>query len=115
MNKHQTLLILTLISLQLVSCTSQKAKVFGTAMPSMKAIHDKKFNISDASLPPVMRSLANSQTGSADIFEWLPNPTLHLYVFEHLSETGLPVPAYITFFKFYTTDHIASPSEQLQW
>ena len=110
-------LLLLLISLTLTTgCVSKKARIFGEAMPTMKAIHDAKFQHQQERLRlDTPRSLKDSPPTKDSDFHWLPNPTMHVYVFEHLSPTGLPVPAYTTFFKFYTTDHIALPYEREEW
>lgn len=44
-------------------------------------------------------------------FSYLPNPTLTMYVFQHLTPGGSPVPGYVTRFKMYEKDHFALPGE----
>jgi len=46
-------------------------------------------------------------------FAYLPNPTLTMYVFQHLTPQGAPVPGYPTRFKMYEKDHFALPGELL--
>lgn len=112
MQKNQLLHTLLWISLLLaMGCTSQQSHVFGEDMPTMKTIHDDKFH----SISPVLPERRMDHQVQNTDFEWLPNPTMYLYVFKHLSPTGLPVPGYTTFFKLYTTDHIALPSELSRW
>jgi len=45
------------------------------------------------------------------VFPALPNPTLVMYVFPHLSPAGTPVPGYATAFPMYETTRYALPGE----
>jgi conjugative transfer region lipoprotein (TIGR03751 family) len=108
---------LILISAAFVSgCASSKSRVFGKDMPSMKAIHDNKFQRTEAEqLPNPQRTMQATAPAIDSDFQWLPNPTLTMYVFPHLTGAGYPVPGYSTFFKLYTQDHIAAPGEHKGW
>lgn len=44
-------------------------------------------------------------------FKFLPNPTLTMYVFQHLTPNGAPVPGYPTQLKMYEKHHYALPGE----
>ncbi len=44
-------------------------------------------------------------------FPRLPNPTLVMYIFPHLSGEGTPVPGYSTVFQLYDRAHFALPGE----
>ena len=44
-------------------------------------------------------------------FPRLPNPTIIMYVFPHLSFEGTPVPGYSTMFQLYPRTHYALPGE----
>ena len=44
-------------------------------------------------------------------FPQVPNPTLTLYVFPHLTKDGLPIPGYITEFSMYASAPFALPGE----
>ena len=44
-------------------------------------------------------------------FPRLPNPTIIMFVFPHLSEEQTPVPGYSTMFPLYETVHFALPGE----
>ena len=46
-------------------------------------------------------------------FPRLPNPTIILYIFPHLSLEGTPVPGYSTVFKMYQKVEYALPGELL--
>ncbi|WP_299772449.1 hypothetical protein [uncultured Pseudoteredinibacter sp.] len=99
------------ISTGLVACTSSKQKIFGENLPSMKTIHDQKFGGSGNELPTLIQRQSD-QTPSADQeFVWLPNPVIRMYVYKHLSPSGLPIPGYTTFFKQYTYDRVALPGD----
>lgn len=94
----------------------KKAKVFGTDMPSMKSIHDEKFHkADDEQLVRPQRAISDEANAEQEEFQWLPNPTLRMYVFRHLTAAGHPVPGYSTFFRLYTQDHIAAPGELAGW
>ena len=100
-------------SLILSGCASTKSGVFGDDMPSMKEIHDQKFQQSDETfLNPSRPILTDQSEQDSDAeFHWLPNPTLNMHVFRHLSPAGNPVPGYNTYFKMYDQDHLAIPGE----
>ncbi|MAZ69119.1 hypothetical protein [Porticoccus sp.] len=116
---HKTIrtLALILISTGLISgCASSKSRVFGKDMPSMKVIHDSRFQKEDAvPLEKPLREVQLKEPVTDSDFQWLPNPTLTMYVFPHLSSAGHPVPGYSTFFRLYTQDHIAAPGETKGW
>ena len=47
-----------------------------------------------------------------NLFAWLPNPTLFLYIPPHVvGPEGLPVTGYTVPFKMYERDHFALPNE----
>ena len=117
MRKMILILIAIWINAGLLSgCASSKAKVFGTEMPSMKTIHDEKFHqANNEVLDRPHRSASDEVIETHEEFQWLPNPTLRMYVFKHLTNAGNPVPGYSTFFRLYTRDNIASPGEQGGW
>ncbi len=81
----------------------------------------------EASFAPVSRSVSYLSNSDADLkgytrnvnseltlhFPRLPNPTIVLYVFPHLSLEGTPVPGYSTTFPMYETVEYALPGEIL--
>ncbi|MBL4783413.1 MAG: hypothetical protein JKX92_14335 [Porticoccaceae bacterium] len=117
MQKMIPILVMVWISaVGLTGCASPKARVFGEDMPTMKAIHDKKFNRAENEALEKPQRVADEPLNAPEgEFQWLPNPTLTMYVFPHITPTGHPVPGYRTFFRMYTEDHIAEPSEQGGW
>lgn len=116
---HKTIRTLALISISVLlisGCASSKSRVFGKDMPSMKTIHDSKFQREESKpLPSLVRDVQMTAPAIESEFQWLPNPTITMYVFPHLSGVGHPVPGYTTFFKLYTQDHIAAPGERSGW
>ncbi len=100
-------------SLILSGCASTKSGVFGEDMPSMKEIHDQKFQKSDETISKPSRPIHTDQPiqDSSTEFHWIPNPTLNMHVFRHLSPAGNPVPGYNTYFKLYDQNHLAIPGE----
>lgn len=46
-------------------------------------------------------------------FPRLPNPTIVMYIFPHLSSEGVPVPGYSTTFSMYEATEFALPDEIL--
>lgn len=116
---RKMILIVTVIWINcglLSACATSKAKVFGTDMPSMKTIHDNKFHkTSDVRLDKPDRLASDKEETMQRDFMWLPNPTMSMYVFKHLTPAGHPVPGYSTFFRLYTQNYIAAPGEQGGW
>ncbi|HEN46962.1 MAG TPA: TIGR03751 family conjugal transfer lipoprotein [Mizugakiibacter sp.] len=120
---------LGLISLILAGCVSTKDSILPQDGPSMKAIYESHVNEMNARDPQVIRhALGNRRlnTGEAALqgytrdafneidvlFPRLPNPTLVMYVFPHLSgETQAPVPGYATAFPMYEQVEYALPGE----
>ncbi|MBE0469928.1 MAG: TIGR03751 family conjugal transfer lipoprotein [Methyloprofundus sp.] len=45
------------------------------------------------------------------LFPRLPNPTLVMYVYPHISAAGVPVPGYSTAFTMFNQPHYALPGE----
>jgi hypothetical protein len=100
----------------LSGCAGSKASIFDGTMPTMKEIHDEKFGSTSKQLiEKPCRAAADDASGLDKGFQWLPNPTLNMYVFKHLTPAGYPVPGYSTFFRLYAQDHIAEPSEKAGW
>jgi len=107
------------ISLVLGGCASTKEAVLPQDGPTMKAIYERHIDEMNMRDPQVVRrELGNRplMTGEADLqgysrdafneidvlFPRLPNPTLVMYMFPHLSgDTHAPVPGYATAFPMY--------------
>lgn len=114
MRRRLPVLALIWISIGILTgCVGAKHRVFDNDMPTMKTIHDNKFQqntVDRLTLP--QRPLSGATMDVDPAFHWLPNPTLVMYVFPHLTAAGHPVPGYSTFFRLYTQDHIAGPGER---
>ncbi len=120
---------LGLISLILAGCASTKDSILPQDGPSMKAIYEGHVNQMNARDPQVIRhALGNRRLTTGEsalqgytrdafneinvLFPRLPNPTLVMYVFPHLSgETQAPVPGYATAFPMYEQVEYALPGE----
>lgn len=130
MQKPITLIIaLGLINLVLSGCASNKDTVLPTDGPSMKAIYEQHINTLGTHDPLVIRNVLGNRpvvdgNGSLHgytreahneidtIFPRLPNPTLVMYVFPHLSgKEQAPVPGYVTTFSMYERVEYALPGE----
>ena len=121
--------VLGSISLVLGGCASTKEAVLPQDGPTMKAIYERHIQEMNMQSPQVLRrELGNRplKTGEADLqgysrdafneidvlFPRLPNPTLVMYVFPHLSgDTHAPVPGYATAFPMYEQVEYALPGE----
>ncbi len=62
----------------------------------------------NSSLYGYSRNTFNELSGQ---FPRLPNPTILLYIFPHLSEERTPVPGYTTIFPMYESVEYANPGE----
>ena len=130
MNPPSTLIsALGLISLVLAGCASTKEAVLPQDGPSMKAIYEGHVNEMNARDPQILRHALGNRpilTGEAALqgytrdafneidvlFPRLPNPTLVMYVFPHLSgDAHAPVPGYATAFPMYEQVEYALPGE----
>ena len=108
-----TLALIWISGALITGCSTSKSKMFGNELQTMKEIHDRKFNRTEiTTIAKPKRSIEETLPGIDDEFHWLPNPTLTMYVFRHLTPAGHPVPGYSTFFRLYTRSHIAEPGEQ---
>jgi conjugative transfer region lipoprotein (TIGR03751 family) len=112
------------ISLVLLGCTSTKESVLPQDGPTMQAIYEQHMT---ALYPPVGSGnqplpragiahysgfVREAASEIESIFPRLPNPTLVMYVFPHLSgEERTPVPGYVTTFPFYEKVEYALPGE----
>ena len=126
-NKRRVPLALVSISVLMVGCASTKESVLPQDGPTMKSIYDQ--HMVDVQKPDYRRAMGGQplpQTGidhyrgfvreAANeidtIFPRLPNPTLVMYIFPHLSGSErTPVPGYVTTFPFYEKVEYALPGE----
>ena len=120
------LLAVVLTSLQLVGCTTTKEAVLPQDGPTMQAIYDRHMHALQRTGDISVRGAPLADTGIAHYrgfvreaareletrFPHLPNPTLVMYVYPHLSGPGRsPVPGYVTTFPFYERIEYALPGE----
>jgi conjugative transfer region lipoprotein (TIGR03751 family) len=119
----------SLASVLLVAgCASTKEAVLPQDGPSMKSIYDAQHMV-DVQKPDHRRTIGGQPLPQSGIehyrgfvreaaneidtvFPRLPNPTLVMYIFPHLSGSERsPVPGYVTTFPFYETVEYALPGE----
>ena len=116
-----------LTSLLLAGCTTTKESVLPQDGPTMKAIYDRHMSgLQRAGSRERMKGAPLAQAGIAHYhgfvreaaseletrFPRLPNPTLVMYVYPHLSgPERSPVPGYVTTFPFYERIEYALPGE----
>lgn len=126
-NTHRLAPALIWTSAVLVGCAATKETVLPQDGPTMKSIYDRHMvdvqspdrrrGIGGQPLPPsgiehyqgFVREAANEID---TLFQRLPNPTLVMYIFPHLSgRERTPVPGYVTSFPFYERVEYALPGE----
>lgn len=117
-------LIVVLIAVVSIGCSSSgKAFLKTDDMPTMKEVYDKKFSHSkntkdnhnerpiENGTKGLQGDIKHHYDNLSEEFQFLPNPTLTMYIYFHLTDAGTPIPGYSTFFKFYENDHVALPNE----
>ena len=126
-NKPLLPLVLVWTSVLIVGCASTKETVLPQEGPTMKSIYDQ--HMVDVQKPDHRRVIGGQPLPQSGIehypgfvreaaneidkvFPRLPNPTLVMYLFPHLSGSErAPVPGYVTTFPFYETVEYALPGE----
>ena len=114
------------ISLALIGCTSTKESVLPQDGPTMQALYEQHMAelyppaATTPGGPPLPQAgiahysgfVREAATEIESVFPRLPNPTLVMYVFPHLSgDERTPVPGYVTTFPFYEKVEYALPGE----
>jgi conjugative transfer region lipoprotein (TIGR03751 family) len=106
-----------------MGCASNKDLLVKEDTPTIKEIYGSKFGINKEGSTHINfqnRPVSSEGNGVlvdsklADLkteFQFLPNPTLVMYIYSHLTDAGRPVPGYATFFTFYEKAHFALSSE----
>ena len=87
--------------------TRTMADIYGAGDASTTRLK-REINNGGADLVGYTREAATELTTR---FPQVPNPTLTLYVFPHLTKDGLPIPGYITEFSMYASAPFALPGE----
>ena len=124
------LISLAVLSLTMTSCASTKDSVLPQDGPTMKELYEG--HMADLHVPlhatkggagrgqPLPRQGFDHYAGFVreaaneidTVFPRLPNPTLVMYIFPHLSGgERTPVPGYVTTFTFYERAEYALPGE----
>ncbi len=115
-----------LISLQLAGCTTTKEAVLEQDGPTMQAIYAQHMQGLQKDKQTLVRATPLAHDGISRYhgfvreaareletrFPHLPNPTLVMYVYPHLSgPERTPVPGYVTTFPLYARIEYALPGE----
>ena len=110
--------LISLIATYLNGCGQKQAIFESGQTPLMQAYedvaakqaryYDRPLQHGTADLSGYVRTAQNELDTR---FPLLPNPTITLFVFPHISGEA-PVPGYITQFKLYNKQHYALPGEQ---
>lgn len=124
--RRATLLLCLWINLLTLGCASNKESVLPQDGPAMKQVFDEHMTALQQR-SGVKQGLGSLPNGGVEhyagfvreaaneintVFTRLPNPTLVMYIFPHLSgEERSPVPGYVTTFPFYQTLEYALPGE----
>ena len=120
------LISLAVLSLTMTSCASTKDSVLPQGGPTMKELYEG--HMADLHVTkggagrgqPLPRAGFDHYAGFVreaaneidTVFPRLPNPTLVMYIFPHLSGgERTPVPGYVTTFTFYEQAEFALPGE----
>ncbi|MYI90026.1 MAG: TIGR03751 family conjugal transfer lipoprotein [Gammaproteobacteria bacterium] len=113
------------LSLSIASCSNSflnKVRHSGNAKTIEQIYTQHEYSIAPVSrrVPQLSNSGTDLKGYTRDVnnelslhFPRLPNPTIVLYVFPHLSLEGTPVPGYSTTFPMYETIEYALPWEIL--
>jgi conjugative transfer region lipoprotein (TIGR03751 family) len=127
--RYHRSLFLVWISLAVLGCASRKDTVLPQDGPTMKTIYEQHLTQMSADDPrrrlrrqPLPAAGAQHYRGFVreaaneidTVFPRLPNPTLVMYIYPHLSRgERTPVPGYVTSFPLYTTVEYALPGEAM--
>ena len=119
-------LIVSSISVIGAGCASNKEKVFDQNQPTMRETYNRMFVDNEAEKAR-MRKLSATEVPeyssyTRDIreeihaeFPELPNPEMVMYVYPHLTNSGVPVPGYYTTLRMYLKTQYALPGEEKGW
>lgn len=120
----KTLLLLAVVLTSLAGCaTTTKESVLPQDGPTMKAIYDRHMSglqragvrgapLAQAGIAHYHGFVREAANELETRFPRLPNPTLVMYVYPHLSgPERSPVPGYVTTFPFYERIEYALPGE----
>lgn len=126
-NRRRLPLVLVWTSVAMVGCASTKESVLPQDGPTMKSIYDQHMvDVQKSDLRRAVggqplpqsgfdhyRGFVREAANEIDtMFPRLPNPTLVMYIFPHLSGSErTPVPGYVTTFPLYDRVEYALPGE----
>lgn len=124
MKRPYHIILLCCLSSLMFGCASTKEKVFADQeMKTMEEIYKESFGatkkIDDPSWDRIIKNDIGDLSGYTrsatneltTLFPMLPNPKMSMFVFPHVTTSGLPVPGYTTNFHLYTSMKYAMPGE----
>lgn len=114
-NNWISILLIPIITLFATGCRSVNDKEESKSVALYAEQNTRKTN-KDTNLKLPKKSLNTGfvRTQGNELnnnFVRLPNPTLNLFIYPHLTQDGHPVPGYTTVFSMYAKDHYALPNE----
>jgi conjugative transfer region lipoprotein (TIGR03751 family) len=119
--------LLIWISLALLACAGPKKQIVDKDSKTMQQIYEEKFgsvgNTDDSHVQRAIRDgVADLRGYTRDaavelntLFPIIPNPTLIMFIYPHVTDAGREVPGYSSRLKMYKNENYALPGEMLGW
>ena len=119
--------VLIWISLALLACAGPKKQIVDKDSKTMQQVYEDKFGtagITDNShvQRPVREGVTDLRGYTRDaavelntLFPIIPNPTLIMFIYPHVTDAGREVPGYSSRLKMYKNENYALPGEMLGW
>lgn len=115
------------ISVAAVACAGPKKSMVKPDAKTMQQVYEEKFGDRDAGdnlhlQRPVADGIADLRGYTRDaavelnaLFPIVPNPTLIMFIYPHVTDAGREVPGYSSRLKMYQHEHYALPGEMEGW
>lgn len=115
------------ISMAVVACASPKKNMVAQDAKTMQQVYEEKFGgsevVDNSHLQrPVGDGVADLRGYTRDaavelnaLFPAVPNPTLIMFIYPHVTDAGREVPGYSSRLKMYRREHYALPGEMQGW
>lgn len=119
--------LLISISLAAASCAGPKKRVVSEDAPTMQQVYEEKFGAEKPAGDthaerPVSEGAVDLRGYTRDaaveldaLFPVVPNPTLVMFIYPHVTDAGREVPGYSSRLKMYRKRHYALPGEMGGW
>jgi conjugative transfer region lipoprotein (TIGR03751 family) len=120
------ILFMIWISAVLSACANPKKQIVSEDAKTMQQVYEEKFGamqvIDNSHLRPVLDGVTDLRGYTRDaevelkaLFSIVPNPTLVMFIYPHVTAAGREVPGYSSRLKMYKRDHYALPGETWGW